>query len=95
MRLVAEGGNVIGVDTNEAGLREMVEKAQAGAKILYDYLNDRSNPKTGSVSSETKPSAKPAPARKQTDAGRDTLTPTDRAPAWRNPSPHKDVRRAG
>jgi hypothetical protein len=70
------------------------EKAQAGAKILYDYLSDRANPKTGSVSAATQP-AKPALARKTTDAGRDTLTPTDRAPAYRNPSPHKDARRAG
>jgi len=31
VRLVAEGGDVIGVDTNEAGLRETVAKAQAGA----------------------------------------------------------------
>ena len=31
VRLVAEGGNVIGVDTNEEGLRATVEKAQAGA----------------------------------------------------------------
>jgi NAD(P)-dependent dehydrogenase (short-subunit alcohol dehydrogenase family) len=31
VRLAAEGGNVIGVDTNEEGLRAMVEKAQAGA----------------------------------------------------------------
>jgi NAD(P)-dependent dehydrogenase (short-subunit alcohol dehydrogenase family) len=31
VRIVAEGGNVIGVDTNEEGLRATVEKAQAGA----------------------------------------------------------------
>ena len=75
------------------------ERAQAGAKILYDYLNDRSNPKTGSVSgSVSTPSAHPAaktPVRKATaDAGRDTLTPADRSPAWRNPV-QKDSRRAG
>jgi len=70
------------------------EKAQAGAKILYDYLSDRSNPKTGSVTGASQP-AKPALARKTTDASRDTLAPTDRTPAWRNPSPHKDARRAG
>jgi hypothetical protein len=73
------------------------EKAQAGAKILYDYLNDRSNPKTGSVSGSApnaSPSGKPAPARKAVDLGRDTLTPADRTPAWRNPS-QKDAKRAG
>lgn len=31
IRIVAEGGNVIGVDTNEAGLGQMVEKAQSSA----------------------------------------------------------------
>ena len=69
------------------------EKAQAGAKILYEYLNDKANPKTGSVSSAAQP-AKPAQARKTTD-GRDTLTPTDRGPAWRSPSADRDTRRAG
>jgi hypothetical protein len=77
------------------------EKAQAGAKILYDYLNDRSNPKTGSVSGSVSgsvpnagPNTKPAPARKAADLGRDTLMPADRSPAWRNPS-QKDSKRAG
>lgn len=69
-------------------------KAQAGAKILYEYLNDKANPKTGSVSGAAQP-AKAAQASKTTDASRDTLTPTDRTPAWRSPSPNKDVRRAG
>jgi hypothetical protein len=75
------------------------EKAQAGAKILYDYLSDRSNPKaTGSVPA-TAQTGKPAPARKAADAGRDTLKPTDRAPEWRGPSVPKDkdiqTKRAG
>jgi hypothetical protein len=71
------------------------ERAQAGAKILYDYLNDRSNPKTGSVSvPNASPTSKPAPARKAAVAGRDTLTPADRAPAWRSPV-QKDSKRAG
>jgi hypothetical protein len=81
------------------------EKAQAGAKILYDYLNDRSNPKTGSVSGSVSgsasgsmpnasPNSKPAPVRKAADLGRDTLMPADRTPAWRNPS-QKDSKRAG
>ncbi|HSB96701.1 MAG TPA: SDR family oxidoreductase [Spongiibacteraceae bacterium] len=39
IRLVAEGGNVIGVDTNETGLQATVEKAQAtaagGGKARY------------------------------------------------------------
>ena len=69
-------------------------RAQAGAKILYEYLNDKANPKTGSVSDAAQPT-KPVRVRKTSDAGRDTLTPTDRNPAWRSQQPNKDVRRAG
>lgn len=65
------------------------EKAQAGAKILYDYLNDRSNPKTGSVTTAPE-TVKVVPVRKTTEAGRDTLKPSDRTPAWRGPSAPKD-----
>lgn len=72
------------------------EQAQAGAKILYDYLIDRANPTTGSVPASTGRPQKAAG--KTTDAGRDTLIPADRVPAWRGPAaPQKDVqtRRAG
>ncbi len=66
------------------------EKAQAGAKIVYDYLTERTSPKsTGSVPAK--------PARKTADAGRDTLTAADRTPAWRKSAPHKEAQagRAG
>ena len=69
-------------------------RAQAGAKILYEYLNDKANPKTGSVSGSAQP-AKPSQAHKTSDASRDTLRPTDRTPAWRSPAPSKDGRQAG
>ena len=50
-------------------------KAQAGAKILYDFINERRQT-TGSVASgERKPSV-------------DTLTASDLAPAWRGPPKH-------
>jgi type IV secretory pathway TrbL component len=71
------------------------EKAQAGAKILYDYLNDRMNPKaTGSVASNGSAAATP---RKAVAGSRDTLNAADRAPAWRGPAARKEAQnnRAG
>jgi hypothetical protein len=63
-------------------------KAQAGAKILFDYLNDRvTSPKsTGSVTRES--SAVPMPPVRKAVSSRDTLTPDDLGPAWRNPAAH-------
>lgn len=76
-------------------------KAQAGAKILYDYLNDRmASPKaTGSVQQNAAAAGPMPPARKpmpvvngtmprNTASSRETLTPTDLGPAWRNPTTH-------
>ena len=56
------------------------QRAQAGARMLYELFNERTaTGSTGSVDG-----GKSAPAR----AG--TLTPSDRAPAWRGPDRHKD-----
>lgn len=69
------------------------EKAQAGAKILYDYLNDRMNPKaTGSVPAGSQGRIAP---RKVSAGSRDTLTPADRVPTWRVPAPRTEAQRAG
>jgi hypothetical protein len=57
-------------------------KAQAGAKMLYDFITDALAPaETGSVS--------PANARKRdaTAKTHDTLLPADVSPAWRGPAP--------
>src|SRR5262245_27289398 len=62
------------------------QKAQAGAKMLYEFLNDRLGPnETGSVA---KP-ARPAAAR----PSQHTLTPGDLDPAWRGPEARKDPKR--
>ncbi|HET9904704.1 MAG TPA: DUF5330 domain-containing protein [Xanthobacteraceae bacterium] len=55
-------------------------KAQAGAKMLYDFLAARV--------AETNAGADPA-GRQDAEAARtrDTLTDHDRAPAWRGPAP--------
>ena len=62
-------------------------KAQAGAKMLYEFLTDALAPsETGSVT--------PASTRKgvATAKSQDTLLPSDLAPAWRRPLPRPDPR---
>lgn len=62
-------------------------KAQAGAKMLYEFLNDKLAPaETGSI---------PAGGVKKTAAtarSQDTLRSTDLAPGWRGPVPRPDPR---
>jgi hypothetical protein len=62
-------------------------KAQAGAKMLYEFLTETVTPTiTGSVA--------PASTRKTDSArqSRDTLLPADQAPQWRGPIPRPDPR---
>ena len=62
-------------------------KAQAGAKMLYDFLTDALAPtETGSIT--------PAGAHKReaTAKSRDTLLPGDIAPVWRGPLPRPNPR---
>ena len=65
------------------------QKAQAGAKLLYEFLSDRVGPnETGSVP------AKPADRRAggaTAQPSQHTLTPADVAPTWRGPEPRRDV----
>jgi hypothetical protein len=52
-------------------------RAQAGAKMLYEFLNEQLGPQsTDAVGSTAKPS-------------RHTLTATDLEPAWRGQQPHR------
>jgi hypothetical protein len=67
-------------------------KAQAGAKMLYDFLTEQMAPKeTGSVASNGD-TRSGKPAMQPVHALQGTLTPTDLAPAWRAPVPRKDPR---
>jgi len=64
------------------------QKAQAGAKMLYEFLTDKVGPsETGSVTSKTEHTGSTA------QPSQNTLTPEDTAPAWRGPEPRKDPRR--
>lgn len=65
-------------------------KAQAGAKMLYEFLNDRLGPAgTGSVA---KPAGRPAVSG-AAQPSQHTLTPDDLLPAWRWPEPRRDTKR--
>jgi len=61
------------------------QRAQAGAKMVYDFLNERME--TGSIANKA---VKPTPAVK---SSQQTLTPADLTPAWRGP--RKDIQNPG
>jgi len=67
-------------------------RAQAGAKMLYEFLTEAIAPReTGSVSRSA--STRTAQDKSPPDhASRNTLTPADLAPAWRGPQARKDAK---
>jgi Family of unknown function (DUF5330) len=87
---------------------ELGYKAQAGAKMLYEFLTDTLATKnTGALGSRfgrgaldkgaLDKAALEKPAMDQAAfnrASQNTLTTTDLAPAWRGPPPRKDIKRA-
>ena len=65
------------------------QRAQAGAKMLYEYLHERFNSSnTGTVANAATGKTVPLPAARPSQH---TLSPADLAPAWRGP-PRKDAR---
>ena len=72
---------------------QLGSRAQAGARMLYEFVTDRLKRKDGSDSADRdgKPNADRAVADKDSQ---DTLTPADLAAPWRGPAPHKDSRHA-
>jgi hypothetical protein len=68
-------------------------RAQAGAKMLYEYLNEHLGPNdTGAIVNAAAGKSLPTPAARPSQQ---TLSPADLAPAWRGPQPRKDVRAEG
>lgn len=65
-------------------------RAQAGAKMLYEYLNEHLGPNDTDavVNAEAE---KAAPLRSGRPS-QHTLSPADVAPAWRGPPPRKEAR---
>ncbi len=63
-------------------------KAQAGAKMLYDFLSEKLGPsETGSIDAIIGGGSDPAAAK----TSQNTLTPADLKPQWRAPAPHKTL----
>jgi hypothetical protein len=60
------------------------QRAQAGAKMLYEFLSEQLGPnETGSLSA----------AKGMQSASQSTLTPADLQPAWRGPNvPRKETK---
>jgi Family of unknown function (DUF5330) len=65
------------------------QKAQAGAKMLYDFLHDKvgAEQSGGVGANSTERSAPAAPRR----PSQDTLMPADLAPVWRGPLPRNEI----
>lgn len=61
--------------------------AQAGARLLYEYLNERVGADTATHKALSGSETRSGPR-----AGHDTLLPTDRTPAWRGPQPRREAR---
>jgi hypothetical protein len=64
------------------------QRAQAGAKIVYEFVGD----KLGHPERAVGVAAKEAPAAEIAKASRDTLTSADMTPAWRGPPPLRTLR---
>jgi hypothetical protein len=72
-------------------------KAQAGAKMLYDFLTEALAPKeTGALPHGTpsRGSAAKVEPVKSSPSSQNTLTPADLAPVWRGPQPPRDAKHA-
>ncbi|HEX3938665.1 MAG TPA: DUF5330 domain-containing protein [Xanthobacteraceae bacterium] len=72
---------------------ELGYKAQAGAKMLYDFLSETLASKDASSKDASKEQAKDTLKTTGSVAGRstsqNTLTPADLVPVWRGPAPRK------
>ena len=67
-------------------------RAQAGAKMLYDFLTEKLASHEGGASSRTGSITKAAQV--PVNASQNTLTATDLVAPWRGPQPHKDGKHA-
>jgi hypothetical protein len=68
-------------------LAQFGHKAEAGAKLLYEFLNERfGSERTGTVAANG-----PDKAASGTRPSQNTLTPADLAPAWRGPALRKEA----
>lgn len=74
-------------------------RAQAGAKMLYEFLNDQLGPNEGATGAVTQSPAIQARATRPGEAvplplarpSQNTLKPADLVPAWRGPQPRHEA----
>jgi hypothetical protein len=64
-------------------------RAQAGAKMLYDYLSEHLGADDGGSVANSSPAK--SIAQSSVRASRDTLAPADLVAAWRGPRPRKEA----
>ena len=68
-------------------------KAQAGAKMLYDFLTESLAPKeTGSIARGPNSAKSVMDKSSPEQSSQNTLSPADLTPAWRGPVPRKDAK---
>jgi hypothetical protein len=67
------------------------QKAQAGAKMLYELITERIGSNDSAPAPTKTPDRQPMPTAKPSHG---TLTPADLAPAWRGPEQQKKEARA-
>ena len=67
-------------------------RAQAGAKILYDFLTDKLASHDSGSTSHTGSIIKAAQT--PVNTSQNTLTPADLVPPWHGPQPRKDAKHA-
>jgi hypothetical protein len=67
-------------------------RAQAGAKMLYDFLTEKLASHDGGSTSHTGSITKAAQT--PVNASQNTLTPADLVPPWHGPQPRKDAKHA-
>jgi hypothetical protein len=65
------------------------QRAQAGAKMLYEYLNEHFGRDAAPAENAATGKAVPVPASRPSQH---TLSPPDLAPSWRGPQPRKEAR---
>jgi hypothetical protein len=63
-------------------------RAQAGAKLLYEYLNEHLGPHDAPVAVNAAGKSVPLPAPRPSQH---TLSPADLTPPWRGPQPRKEA----
>jgi len=76
---------------------ELGYKAQAGAKMLYDFLTEalaskQTSKEQSKEQSQDSPKVTGSLASGPDKASQNTLTPADLVPAWRGPLPRKNAR---